>query len=743
MNNSPALHLDQYSVSFWINPERNDEYWTGVFGRSGRNYAIWLGDSNHPNRPFIHHRFGEGDNVNEGINNFNLNSWGEWHHVVCSNGGIGGVARTYVNGSFFSNNQRFERKILDNLIKDLTAPLNIGVDPQNINSNSQYFLGKLDEIRFYNIPLGSEDVYHLFKGDPALVTYSAPSTDAFDGSSGSLSIITTPALPVITPPLLSYGSEVLNLDLGQNNGLNYVVSGIPDGLSNRVPFVPTDIPGIHAWYRTDHNNSFTYFNDLSFERNDTVAVSDQLLAYSFDENNESIIFDESGGGLHGNVIGDTFRSSGKFGGSISFDGDNDAVVLPKVEFMDSPQSFSISMWFKRLEDNQSTPTNNNISNVLFAQSSAATNDNLEIGTAGSEVHVYLDNGPDQSLVTSLAGVTNGIWHHLVFVYGNGAKLYVDGNLSMTSSASGPLDSSLDSPISLGLARPYSDQTGDFNGSIDDLRIFSRELNSSEVLSLYNNGNGDFSSDLYTNVDRSRISSWNDFSGSQRNAVANSYGSSPRSIPEPQTGKSLVSLPYGTSLQVSSAVSMPMNIMMVGRENGISSANREIFSFEGWRELHNGNWALRRWNDNNPSIVSSSPSNILSLVGWTFDRYGYELRVNGNSIGTSSSGNWHPNILFDKINGNSSLLIGDLILIPRNIEALEREKLEGYLAHKWNLQNLLPSTHPFFKRGSCRRTVPNPEWGSKCGGKFQYQCTQFQSMGYIRSKLHSKYTGYSS
>ena len=177
-------------------------------------------------------------------------------------------------------------------------------------------------------------------------------------------------------------------------------------------------------------------------------------------------------------------------------------------------------------------------------------------------------------------------------------------------------------------------------------------------------------------------------------MANSYGSSPRSIPEPQTGKSLVSLSYGTSLQVSSAVSMPMNIMMVGRENGISSANREIFSFEGWRELHNGNWALRRWNDNNPSIVSSSPSNILSLVGWTFDRYGYELRVNGNSIGTSSSGNWHPNILFDKINGNSSLLIGDLILIPRNIEALEREKLEGYLAHKWNLQNLLPSIFIF-------------------------------------------------
>ena len=43
----PKMALDKYSVSFWIYPERNiSDSWTGLFGRAGRNYAIWLGNSN-------------------------------------------------------------------------------------------------------------------------------------------------------------------------------------------------------------------------------------------------------------------------------------------------------------------------------------------------------------------------------------------------------------------------------------------------------------------------------------------------------------------------------------------------------------------------------------------------------------------------------------------------------------------------------------------------------------------------
>ena len=156
ISNNSALELDKYTVSMWIYPEKNDEGFTGVFGRNGRNYSIWLGGSNHATRPYIHHRFGEAENVNEGIANFNLTGWNRWYHIACSNGGIGGLARTYVNGTFIVNNQRYERKILGDLIRNQTAPLNIGVDPANEGSVNQYFLGMMDDIRLYNEPLGSE-----------------------------------------------------------------------------------------------------------------------------------------------------------------------------------------------------------------------------------------------------------------------------------------------------------------------------------------------------------------------------------------------------------------------------------------------------------------------------------------------------------------------------------------------------------------------------------------------------------
>ncbi|MDG0963632.1 MAG: putative Ig domain-containing protein, partial [Opitutales bacterium] len=881
ISNNSALELDKYTVSMWIYPEKNDEDFTGVFGRNGRNYSIWLGDSNHATRPFIHHRFGEAENVNEGIANFIVSGWNRWYHIACSNGGIGGIARTYVNGTFVINNQRYERKVLGDLIRNQTAPLNIGVDPANEGSVNQYFLGMMDDIRLYNEPLGSEDVYHLYKGDPGVIDYNAPRNEAKQAAAGSLLKVITPTLPVISPSPLTYGTEVVGLDLGHSSGLSYTLAGLPDGISNKISFLPSDLPGVIAWYRADLNNSFSYYSNLAFERNDTVATDEQILSYSFDESNESITFDETGNGYHGSLIGDVSRGGGKFNGGVHFDGTKDAIVIPKIENLDSGAAFSISLWFNRTIDIQNNPTAHSISNVLFAQSSADFNDNLEIGTSGSDVKIYLDNGVDNIFTTNDANISDNTWHHLLIAYGDELNLYLDGspafksgwatshltgdsdsgvsnthaytcavnvngstktvngvpftgsnatsgtnwsittgftnlhnsnastvtgqigdvlgngfrfngdpqkikitgltpgenytfalycqawgttrNCILSSSAlpqtitvnqdqhsssaqdgllvecsycapgteveftidpvignttwhlyafsnregisdlvtnttpfatSGPLISSSDSPISLGLSRPYSDQTGDYNGSIDDLRIFSRELNASEVVTLYGIGNGDFTGTTRTNIDKNRVLSWDDSSGSERHATSEKISSSPRVVIDPQTNKLMTSFDFGDTLKIEGAISMPMTIYMVGRENGISFSDREFFTRQGWRMANNGNWSLRRWDNNDPSIVSSVPSTVLSLVGWTIDRYGYELSINGSSIGTNTSGNWHPNVLFDRINQNSSLLIGDLILLPRSLSDGEKEKLEGYFAHKWNLHELLPNGHNY-------------------------------------------------
>ena len=97
---------------------------------------------------------------------------------------------------------------------DYSTNLYIGVAPDH--GNGGYFKGIIDDVRLYNKGFGSEDVYHLYRGDPAVVDYVSPRTGAKYGSSGSLSIVTTPNLPTITVPSLYYGEEISGLDLGES-----------------------------------------------------------------------------------------------------------------------------------------------------------------------------------------------------------------------------------------------------------------------------------------------------------------------------------------------------------------------------------------------------------------------------------------------------------------------------------------------------------------------------------------------
>ena len=123
------------------------------------------------------------------------------------------------------------------------------------------------------------------------------------------------------------------------------------------------------------------------------------------------------------------------------------------------------------------PTNHQIDTLMVAQSSSYDNDNLEIGSEGSEIEVYLDSGAggqDARYATSGANISDGTWHHLAVTYGNGLKVFVDGVERLNQTPyDGLLDSSGFAPFP-GQGRIFSDQWGDFN-LIDDFRIYSVEL----------------------------------------------------------------------------------------------------------------------------------------------------------------------------------------------------------------------------------------------------------------------------
>ncbi|MEE3060759.1 MAG: LamG-like jellyroll fold domain-containing protein, partial [Verrucomicrobiota bacterium] len=622
-------------------------------------------------------------------------------------------ARTYVNGTFAGGNQRYERPIANELIINTTSDLSIGVNPDS--KSTGFFRGMIDDVRLYGKAFGSEDVHHLFKGDPGYADYQAPRAESKRGGSGTVVKVQTPTLPAITPPSLTYGTAIKDFSLGGNDTDTYELSGLPNGLSNFKEFTPKDLPGLFAWYASDRNDSFSLHPTTPVDRNDTVAVDDLLIMLRFDENNGTQAHDSSGQGNHGRLIDQAAWVSGKFGNALSFDGDNDGLAFSKVEHMDRADAFTLSFWFNRNSDIAGTDNDSNhlINNLMLAQSSSFDNDNLEIGSEGGEIEVYFDTGggaEDITHVTTGAGVTDGVWHHLVMTHGNGMKVYLDGSVVLDVPVhQGPMDTSQDSPLSLGMARIYSDQWGDFNGSIDEFRLYSRELNASEVGVLYGGGSGDFSGSTFQSYGPELISEWKDLSGGERNAHS-SQSSAPGTSFELSTGKKIVSLRYGKSLEIPDAVSMPMTVFMVGRETGFSFPDRELFTFEGWRMAHNGRWSLRRWNNNNPALDGTVDSTVNSLVGWTVARYGYELRANGQRLLTNASGNWNPDALFDRINGDSALEIGEIVLFPRILDNSEMERLEGYLGHRWTLNEFFPSSHPY------RATKPTGETGLVLNGK---------------------------
>jgi hypothetical protein len=79
-------------------------------------------------------------------------------------------------------------------------------------------------------------------------------------------------------------------------------------------------------------------------------------------------------------------------------------------------------------------------------------------------------------------VNNGKWHHLAYIVnGNSQSLYIDGvaQTPATETLSAPND-----PVNIGRSTTTSDL---FNGAIDDVRILSRVLGSTEVRQLYTMG----------------------------------------------------------------------------------------------------------------------------------------------------------------------------------------------------------------------------------------------------------------
>lgn len=232
-------------------------------------------------------------------------------------------------------------------------------------------------------------------------------------------------------------------------------------------------------------------NQIPVNQELTVTETSGLLAhYKFDEGIGRVASDSSGNGNNGSISGATWIV-GKIGNGLSFDGVNDYVRVPRMNY----DEISICAWF--LKNGNDTIRGDGIfggfrnnSNIQLREGfdvrfSSGAPDTLEF------VLVTQDGSGNrtQGIANSNLGNSVGSWFHAAGTYNKTTgeqRLYVNGQLvnTQTHPAGNTIVPQTYYPsMRIGYSAVNS---GFFNGIIDEVQLYSRSLSSQEVSDLYSN-----------------------------------------------------------------------------------------------------------------------------------------------------------------------------------------------------------------------------------------------------------------
>ncbi|MDC1309653.1 LamG domain-containing protein, partial [Opitutales bacterium] len=230
---------------------------------------------------------------------------------------------------------------------------------------------------------------------------------------------------------------------------------------------------------TGSSSALTQFRDLVTDDNSLV------LYLPFDEGTGTTTKDRSSSGRDGTLVGDPTWVAGKRGYALELDGTGDQINVPNFRGVTGTGPISVALWFK-------STYNNTTAQQSFA-SWGVTTGNLRYTLNFDGGKIRLDNGGGAAISTDT--FSDGLWHHLVALKPNNANLggvvfYVDGATIVDGGAGG-------STFNLGESANFTiggDRTGggriNFIGTIDDFRLYSKELNATAVSALYASGAGE-------------------------------------------------------------------------------------------------------------------------------------------------------------------------------------------------------------------------------------------------------------
>src|SRR5262245_34073915 len=240
----------------------------------------------------------------------------------------------------------------------------------------------------------------------------------------------------------------------------------------------------------------------------SAQLQNGLVGYwSLNEGTGTAAMDSSGNGNTGTLINGPSWVSGKSGTALSLDGAGDYVEIREAQSLNLSSALTVSAWINNQASTDSSPSQDQY-RIIASKGWAPDN-------SGSWTLAWRVN--DGSLFFFAGRATSyryvsfpydnsqaGIWHLVTAVIHNGnISLYQDGVLQ-----AGPvgIDSSKlrtdTSPILIGSSPVPNNWLRNWNGSIDEFRLYNRALSANEIASLYQQDNQSFNFSLANSIDLS-------------------------------------------------------------------------------------------------------------------------------------------------------------------------------------------------------------------------------------------------
>ena len=216
---------------------------------------------------------------------------------------------------------------------------------------------------------------------------------------------------------------------------------------------------------------------IRFDSSTLHSIGDQLVGeWTFDMPQVgSLTYDTSGFNNHGTVSGTVYATTSGYNnkGAYDFDGTDDYIVTTGQlqSFVNS--SFTLSAWAKR--DTSGTY------DVIMGRGTGTANQGLIFGFRDTNYFVFSFYGND---LDTRRTYTDADWHLWVGTYNADTKeriIYLDGSLIRSAIASADFTGT----GNLYIGSRWSGYP--FDGLIDDVRVYSSVLSSSDIQKLYAEG----------------------------------------------------------------------------------------------------------------------------------------------------------------------------------------------------------------------------------------------------------------